>query len=141
MYRTYHFERTGPLCYCTVMYQHRFSFAAAPPPRPLPPVASAEILRKPAVKGMASLKANPVQSCWHMSSSVYTMINGGFFFPVVYPQRSIAWDLQMRYVTPAIKTFITDMSVVSVQNQVLENAHPRVEIPPKFSSIHSSIQI
>jgi hypothetical protein len=64
MYRTYHCERT---CIALLLYRYVsapfFIRRCPPPPGPLPPVASAEILRKPAVKEMAPLKANPVQSC------------------------------------------------------------------------------
>jgi len=37
--------------------------------------------------------------------------------PLVYPNRSIAWDLQMRYVNPGMKNFITDMSAAALNCQ------------------------
>lgn len=33
--------------------------------------------------------------------------------PLLYPERSIAWDLQTRFVSPVFKNFFTDMSAIS----------------------------
>ena len=37
---------------------------------------------------------------------------------VVYPDRSIAWDLELRFVTPSMKNLITDMSAMVGNAQV-----------------------